>query len=357
MELFKAWIFDLYGVKDLEHLRPVNTRKPWKKGVWKHVYHPEGVPAYQLVKDVTINVKLNSSNNFCVPESNNYGKNLDFTCVSPRVVLLKYVRSNTTESFTVQPTFVHPTMREAMERRTKLLKAMNKVQTSMEIKPFQNCDVSVYIQGEVEECMYLKKPFVKSFMLMNEKRLWNGIVRIPDRVAEAVELPKLCPIFTPEGLEVADPVEWYDLVPGDHVFSWVLRVDQNFLASKGIFCRRLRVAPVNDDAYDLFFIVPHHHVVKVFNNCMANFVHEKIDRRHLGQVGVEMYNEQRQRCNPENVQISATVIFAAHPANIPDHVVIPALDPDFPSYYDTKEYQLFEQKVEEENQQALKMKG
>ncbi len=349
------WIKDRYGVTDLSHLRLVHTPGQWKKG-WRHLYEREGRVGYKIVKDTTIHAKLNSSNNFCIPQGN-YGKNLDFTCASPRIVQLKYVKNETPQSFIVRPTFIHPTMRELMERRAKVLKAMNKVEASMEIKPFQNCDVQVYIQGEVDECLFLQKPFVRTFLLMNEQRLWNGIVQLPEEVRAAEDIPNVVGVFTPEGLEAAEKVECFYLVPGDHVFSWLLCVDEDYLKTKGIWCKKIRIKPVDEnDAYNLFFIIPKHHLRIVFHKCMEEFINGKIDRRDLRHVGVEMYNDHNQRCNPEGVQISATIVFSAHPENCPDNLVIPALDPEFPSYYTTQEWQLYEAKIMQEMQEAQKVK-
>ena len=362
------FIKTLFSVEDLSHVRLVTTRQKWQKH-WKHCYcstlHPEAAPAYKIVTDTVVTTRLTAANNFSFENIQQQPKNafgglpVDFSCVSPRIIFLNYVENKSTNGYTVEPNYVHPTMMEQMEQRKKVLKAMNKQQVTMEVRPYQNCDIREFVLGETSECLYLQKTFVKSFMLLNEKNLWNGIIPLPNNVAQAVGLPNPVPIFSPDKLEIAEPVEFYDLVPGDHVFSWVLKVDQEFLKTKGIFCKHVRVTPKDEnETYILYFVVPHHHVQRLHNSCMKDFIQGKIDRRPLSSVGVivntnpqggnsnneDNINPQDGNINvkPESLSISAKIVYCCHPINIRDDLIIPALDPEFPSYYETTVMKQFE---------------
>lgn len=246
--------------------------------------------------------------------------------VSCRGILIRNVTNPTDSTISVFRPFTHPAGKKDDETRDKIIAAMGgKPGVVMEIKPHQDGAVSVGVMKESPEYMYLHSSFVKTFMLITEQNIHNGCIPVPPEVCAAQDLPKVATLFDAQGASFNLEVEYYVLVPYNHVLAWCLRIPEMWRRKKGLFALEMTVAPVSGaPPYILYYVVANQTFDLLKQRCLEGFVKDKHDCRPLNSLGFQVDG------GPVSITASFTVV--EYPVGVDPKTIAPVLHPDFIPY-------------------------
>jgi len=270
--------------------------------------------------------------------------------VSVRTIMIRYTKNLSPDDKTVyvKRIFSHPAAQEEDEESDRIMKAMGGIPGCvLAITPKDDSSKSVFVMKESPHCLYLQAPFVKTCMLLDETtNLMNGIIQLPPQICG--ELPKQAVIFDDRGESVSFEVDYYVLVPYNHVLAWCLCVSDHWRRKRGIFAIEMDVTPRNGESFILYFAVANQSFERIKQACITNFIRGKIDKRPLNTVGLEVVGGA--------AEISTTFTYLEYPRGGWDSTqVIPTLDPHFVPYSQVLQAEVEEIRAKEEEVKRWKM--
>lgn len=194
------------------------------------------------------------------------------------------------------------------------------------LKAGQEGPQSVTVLRENPNCVYLQAPFIKSIMHLDPQNLMNGIIG-PVPPADLC-LPNKGEYFVGEKeLRFMDIVGYY-LVPGDHVLSWCLQIPLMWRKIKGWVAIEYLVKPAGKEtAHVLYYLVADQTFEYLRDQCIKNFLSNKVDRRPLREVGVAA-------TAPVSITLSCSYICFPHMTPELKARLPPIIPKDFPAYWD-----------------------
>jgi len=273
--------------------------------------------------------------------------------VSVRTVMIRNASNPNDAPATIRRLFSHPAGQKDEEIRDKMFAAMGRDgRAIVTLKPHQNGPLSLMVMKESPEYLYLHSAFVKTFMLINEQNITNGCIPVPPEVCAVQNLPKVATLFDPQGVSFNLEVDYYVLVPFDHILAWCLRVNDMWRRKKGLFALEMTVSPQNGgDAYILYYVVANQSFDLLKKRCLEGFVVGKHDCRRMDSCGFELVG------GPEPISVTASFTVVEYPTGVDPATIAPVLHPDFVpySYILQKEVDLARgQKEEEEYEKRTK---
>jgi hypothetical protein len=206
---------------------------------------------------------------------------------------------------------------------------------AVEIPPNREGRFNTFLIKENPQCIYLNDAFIKTFMHIDPTNLMNGIINVPPPVCAAAKLPKTGIIISNGETESMD-IDYYVLVPKNHVLAWSLNIGETWRIKKGWYALELTVKTGNNVADILYFIVANKTFDILRQGCLENFMNNKIDRRPLKSVGIK---------TTQNIKVDISVSFVCYPFITPEmkSKMIPILSDDFPKYSEVIRRELLKQ--------------
>lgn len=292
------------------------------------------IPTFEPAREVTKNIEMCGSEEgiLLLPDGNYAPRKpynrlpYNFNDVSVRTLLVRYVTNPTPDTIRICKIFEPISGQAQADEYDKALEAIGAPKgCAMEIPPNKEGQFNVFLIKENPNCIYLNDAFLRTFMHIDQSNLMNGIINIPPDVCGACNLPKEAIVFNDKGETEAMVVDYYVLVPKNHVLAWQLNIQNHWRLKKGWFSLDL---VLNRDI--LYFIVANKTFDILRNACIQNWMTDKIDRRPLNQVGIKVLG------GKGNVKVNVSTTFICFPHITPEmrKLMIPTLHPDFPRYAD-----------------------
>lgn len=286
------------------------------------------IPTYEPAREVTKNVEFTGSGLLLIQDGNFQPRkpynNLPYNLndVSVRAFLVRYITNPSPEKALICKIFEPISGQKEAEAINKMLQSVGAPPgCAIEIGPKKEGQYNDFLIKENPSCIYLNDAYVRTFMHIDEKNIMNGIIIVPPAVCAAANLPKECGVFDERGESKVFLADYYVLVPKKHVLSWCLNIGSHRRLQKGMFALELTT---NNDI--MYFIVANHTFDMIKKSCIENFMTEKLDRRPLNQVGLNVVG------GPVKINASLTFVCFPHITDEMRSKMIPMMPPDFPRY-------------------------
>lgn len=296
-------------------------------------YPKDGIPIWKAARQHTFTVHLKNCKPgpLLVPPSDQYqpknlfeGRPVNLGDVSCKAICINHVQ-NTSGHYWIRRGYYPVFDVENAKDRRQIAESAGfdprMPDNILEVPPNYNQVIVEHVYPENPNCLFLNDACIKTFMLMTKDILMRGICKLP---------------FDDEGYNV--------LIPSNHVLSWALNFRNEFREQRGLFAW---------DIHDKFYLVKEETFQKLFKECCDEFL-GKIDRRPLGQVGIELHEEQKSSSVGPNISFSVTYIGYPQIPN-PPPCFLPILHPDFPPYVIRLENEAKFKQIQEEQDMILKL--
>lgn len=289
------------------------------------------VTSFDSGREVTVNAEL--TKDFRVPpdaqrQPRNPFKGLPYNLddVSVQTAFIRYVKNPNGLPLQVykarEPVFAEEEAQEA--RRVQI--AMGGVPgLALTAPPGYDGPTNCFLIKENPSCIFLNSLFIKTFMHLDAQNLMNGIIPIPPALCAECNLPQKGEIFVnKEAVEI--DVDYYVLVPHDHVLAWCLQIGDHWRRARGLWALEMRVKSFGAVRI-LYYIVGNRTFDFIRESCLRSFMNGRtIDRQRLSDVGVV--------CNLPSASLTMTLTYVCFPHMTPEMraALVPKLPKDFPPY-------------------------
>jgi hypothetical protein len=216
---------------------------------------------------------------------------------------------------------------------------------AIDVPPKFDGPQNTFLIKESPDCLYLQHSFVKACMHVDPTNLMNGIIVVPPEICAAAQLPKVGIIFGEQGQSIDVPVDYYVLVPGKHLLAWCLDIGEHWRRLKGFHAIELTAKEEGARYAEIvYFLVGNHTFDRLRQQCIDNFLTNKVDRRRLTDVGVRFIG---------TGTATLSMTFIAYPQMTPEMKaqLFPMLPPDFPLFRDVISREVEARRVKLENTQ------
>lgn len=311
---------------------------------------PDAAPGWKETHEVTITVNLLPNGKVPPPKKpqeyapKNFNQPIDYNNVSVRTILIRYAKNDSDQTAYIKTDFDHISGREYSEMQRDLIAAGGGIPNCcLVLPPKTQGPQKVFALTEMEDCMFLHEYFIKTFLLITPKNLENGILFLQPDLCAAAGLPKNVSVFDSEQMEVFFDVDFYVLIPADgHILSWCLSVNDHWRKLKSIFALEIRVKPkdMTKEPFILYYVVPNKIYEELKKGCIERFMYNKVDRRNLASVGLDVL--------PPDTQVKASINYFCYRQNVNLDTVIPTLDKNFPPFIRIIENEVRERQMREE---------
>lgn len=322
------FICKLYNVGDI-----ADAKSPYPVNVWE--------PARSV--SIVVNMVPDNDGIYCIPPNENCYqpkqpyKNMpvDLDCVSIQTISLRYVKNDSrTESYYLRHNFVPISSKEFHAQKVKAAKAANKIpDICFEITPGMDSVMREILVQEDPNHLELQTSFINTFMMVNdEETLMRGIHKLELSLCEAGGLPKIGTTYNEDGNSQPLDIDYYVLVPHDHILAWQLRCDDVLRKTEGIYAIDINVQPKNSDKSNIqFYLVANKSFDLLKKQCQTQFMN-KVDKRPLSSLKFRLFDTRGQPIPNPDVKLTIAVTFIAYPKIKPYPVFNPTLDPKFLSF-------------------------
>lgn len=284
------------------------------------------VTSFDPGREVTINAEL--TKDFRVPpdaqkQPRNPFKGLSYNLddVSVQTAFIRYVKNPEGVPLQVckarEPVFAEEEAREARRVQTAMGGVPGLVLTA---PPHYEGPTNCFLIKENPSCIFLNSLFIKTFMHLDAQNLMNGIIPIPPAVCAECNLPKKATVVLDE------EVDYYVLVPHDHVLAWCLQIGEHWRLARGLWALEMRVKSFGSVRI-LYYIVGNRTFDRIRESCLRSFMSGRaIDRQRLTDVGVVS--------NLPSAALTMTLTYVCFPHMTPEmrSTLVPKLPKDFPPY-------------------------
>ncbi len=336
-----TYIKDLFKVDAIEKVKPF-------------INFP--ISAHETSREVSLSVELSGSGILTLPPNLKYqprspykGLIYNLDDVSVRTLYIRYVKAETDLKVCK---IYNPISDQASFLEVKKIFAALGSQDipSLQAKAGTEGPQNTYLVSESTECMYLQDAFVRTCMQIDKTNIMNGIIRIPDQVADAARLPKVGIVFDQMRQSYEQPVEYYVLVPRKHILAWCLNIGDHLRKFKGWHAFDIALKD-QDTRYSkiLYFVVGNRTFEGLRDQCIRNFLTDKIDRRPLGSVGIK-------NVGTGTVNLSLTYVCFPHIDQNLKASFKPVVSKTFPKYADilSAEFEMA-RRIEEEKKDMIRI--
>jgi hypothetical protein len=284
------------------------------------------VPAYEAAREVTKNVHFKGSGTLLIqggdfqPRKPYNGLQYNLNDVSVRTMLVRYIKNPSPQKIYICKIFEPISGQKEAEAINKMLEAVGAPRgCAIEMEPNKEGQFNTFLIKENPQCIYLNEAFIRTYMHLDQQNIMNGTIKIPPEVCAQANLPKECGVFNEQGETSVFQADYYVLIPNGHVLTWCLNIGSHRRLQKGMFALELTT---NNKI--MYFIVPNVTFDAILKSCIENFMTEKIDRRPLNQVGINVVGGY--------AEVDMSMTFICFP-NIQDRSkLIPIMPPEFPRY-------------------------
>jgi hypothetical protein len=334
----ELYLLNLFKVNDIADINPYA------------MLGPNAVPGWKEAREVSITVDLLPNGKIPPPNKmqdyapKGFEHEVDFSDVSVRNILIRYASNDSDLHAYFKTAYDHVSGAEFMNIQHQIVEAGGGIpRCCLELKPHTKGPQKVFVMKEMDECMYLHSYFIKTFLLITPKNLENGVLPLHPQLCAEAGLPKQVSVFDSFQKEVTFEVDYYVLIPAQgHVLSWCLNISDHWRKLKGIFALEIRIRPKdpNKKNFVLYYVVPNRIYDELKKGCIERFIQNKIDRRNLADVGLDVL--------PLQTQVKASFNYFCHRKNVNWDTIIPVLDEKFPPYTVILENEVKERQAREE---------
>jgi hypothetical protein len=328
-----------FNVTDLRHINP---RKQWN------------APAtLDVLKEVTRKYTLTYEGQYLIQAPLEKDTNLER--VSVRFETLRYVKNPTRETFFIGRNYVHVAAITEHEELERIKQEHGYPPNTLHIaRPNEDKAAFVKFIEENKAVLYLNKEFLLTFMLINERNMMNGVIRIPNEVMEAEGIGPGYATFDQNNMAVAHMADYFVLIDAKSVLGWCLDIPLETQKLFGLFSYQITI----DDKYILFYIVPNQVLDRIKADLVASYLTDKIDLRPLRSVGAAVRPANSEYRDPVGPELTVSVTYICSREMTQDQVdrLYPALDEGFIRYPEVlrrKEALMKIKKAEEEERRRL----
>ncbi len=206
-----------------------------------------------------------------------------------------------------------------------------------------------FLIRENPNCLYLHDTFIRTCMHIDPSNLLNGTIPVPPEVCAAAGLPKSGILFDGSGTSVDVPADYYVLVPGKHLLAWQLDIGEHWRRLKGFHAFEILGKSKSDKYAEIvYFVVSNQTFDRLRDQCIENFLTNKVDRRPLSSVGIRLIGE-------GTVTISMTYVCYPHMSPDMKCQMAPFLDKKFPLYADVISREVESRRIKEEEERERQM--
>jgi hypothetical protein len=324
---------------------------------------PLSVPIWEPARIVNTTIELvkNDKGYYCIPpptDSQMYQPKqkyhdmlVDLNCVSIQYISLKYIKNESkTDTFFLRHNFVPISGKDHFEKKCKAAEAAGRISNvCFTIAPSLDNVMKEVVMEPNTGRMEMQDYCIKTFMMIQDQnQLMNGITKIEPELCAKAQLPNVGQIYDEDGNSQSFPIDYYLLVPYDHILSWPLRCsdlwrkkDDPSLKKDGLFAINIEVTPKNSNKpYVPFYLVANQSFDKIMNGFGKEFI-GTIDKRPLSDLQFEVLDKRGVHVQDAPVKLRIGVTFIAYPKDKPYPPFKPALDPKFCEYE-----RLLQQKLE-----------
>lgn len=285
------------------------------------------IATHQPAREITANVELSGNGILLVDRDFKPRKpfnNLEYNMndVSVRTLYIRYISNPNPQTAQICKIFEPISgLKEAAEVNKMIAAMGGPPGLAVEIPANREGRFNTFLIKENPECIYLNDAFIKTFMHIDQTNIMNGIINVPPQICAAAGLPKTGTVSESEPFDI----DYYVLVPKNHVLAWCLNIGEHWRMKKGWFAFELTVKTGKDVADILYFIVANKTFDILKQGCFENWMNNKIDRRPIREVGIK---------TNQNIKVDVSISFVCYPFVTPElkSKMKPVLPEDFPKY-------------------------
>jgi hypothetical protein len=341
---FDQYLLETFGVRDLAEIS---------------FYPKGGVPIWAPARTTTITVPLVGKGVLTIPPGDYRSKaapqeQLDLSCVSVRSMVIRQMQ--TKGKIQVKRIYYPRFAAARCLEQDRLAEEMG-VQTRVIIETPPNGANYALNQTVIEEIpgssrLHLNEATIKTFMFMTEEILMRGVHKLSPETCARASLPKQGTLFDPEReCSYVIDVDYYMLVPADHVLGWKLQCLDYYRRSQGLYALDYGIQPKNGDSpYRLCFLVANATFDRLVKETLETYV-GNIDKRPLSEVGLESVGE-------HDVVLNVSLTFVAYPrlGDAKPPLLLPTLAPNYPPYAEILQRELDKAQWEKQDEEERKKK-
>ncbi len=358
------FILNTYKVKDISNIKdPFNL--------------PNGIPVWEPARIVNTEILLvkNDQGYYVIPPPDNPKKYqpkqlynnmpIDLNCVSIFNISIRYVKNHSyKDEFYVRHNFVPFYNQKEHDIANKAKQASGRIpNVCYEITKGQDAIIREIVFASNPNRIEMYDYFIKTFMFLeNEEQLMQGIYKIDPEICAKQNLPKIAQTYDNEGIQSEHPVNYYVLVPYNHVLAWELHCSDMWrkkeiiykemdIKKQGIFAIDIEVTDSNENVSIPFFLVDDVSFEKLKNGFVKDYI-GKVDKRPLSNLQFELLDKQtgKHSVNPP-VDLRIGVSFIAYPDKKPYPPFYPMLHPEFVEFEKVLQQMVeFQRRLKEQEQ-------
>lgn len=345
---FDQYLLETFGARDLADI---------------NFYPKDGVPVWAPARTTTITVPLVGKGVLTIPPGDYRSKaapqeQLDLSCVSVRSMVIR--RIETKGKIQVKRIYYPRFAAARCLEQDRLAEEMG-IQTRVIMETPPTGANYALNQTVIEEMpgssrLHLNEAVIKTFMYMTPEILMRGVHKLSPETCARARLPKQGTLFdTERECSYVIDVDYYVLVPADHVLGWRLQCLDYYRRSQGLYALDYGIQPKNGgDPYRLCFLVANATFDRIFKETMETYV-GNIDRRPLSEVGLEIVAEN----SSDEPKVDVSLTFIAYPRlgdGVSPPLLLPTLAPNYPPYAEILQRELDKAQWEKEDQEERKKK-